>query len=45
MEIFRLVHLMGHNDIGVLRQYLCLIQDDLRTAHAQFGSIDRLLVR
>ncbi len=43
MDIFRLARLMGHSDIGVLRQYLSLVKDDLRTAHAQFGSVDRLL--
>ena len=45
MDIFRLARLMGHSDIGVLRQYLYLVKDDLRTAHAQFGSVDRLLAR
>lgn len=45
MDIFRLARLMGHSDIGVLRQYLYLVKDDLRSAHAQFGSVDKLLAR
>ena len=45
MDIFRLARLMGHSDIGVLRQYLYLVKDDLRTAHMQFGSVDKLLGR
>ena len=42
MDIFRLARLMGHADISVLRQYLHLIKEDLRAAHAQYGSVDRL---
>ena len=42
MDIFRLARLMGHADISVLRQYLYLVKDDLRLAHAQFAIVDRL---
>lgn len=43
MDLFRLARLMGHSDVSVLRQYLYLLKDDLRAAHAQFGFVDRLL--
>lgn len=43
MDLFRLARLMGHSDISVLRQYLFLLKEDLRKAHAQFGIVDRLL--
>lgn len=43
MDIFRLARLMGHSDISVLRHYLYLLKDDLRAAHAQFGTVDRLM--
>ena len=43
MDVFRLARLMGHADISVLRQYLYLLKDDLRAAHAQFGTVGRLL--
>lgn len=43
MNLFRLARLMGHRDISVLRQYLYLLKEDLRAAHAQYGSVDRLL--
>ena len=45
MDIFRLARLMGHSDVSILRQYLHLLKDDLRAAHAQFGSVDRLMDR
>jgi site-specific recombinase XerD len=44
MDLFRLARLLGHTDISVLRQYLDLIKDDLAAAHAQFGTVDRMLV-
>ena len=43
MDLFRLARLMGHADISVLRQYLFLLKEDLRAAHAQYGFVDRLL--
>lgn len=43
MDLFRLARLMGHADISVLRQYLFLLKEDLRTAHAQYGIVDHLL--
>lgn len=43
MDLFRLARLMGHSDISVLRQYLHLLKDDLRAAHAQYGGVDLFL--
>lgn len=43
MNIYVLAKLMGHADILVLRQYLSLVEDDLKNAHAQAGVIDRIL--
>jgi integrase/recombinase XerD len=43
MNIYVLARLMGHTDITVLRQYLPLVAEDLRDAHARFGTIDHLL--
>jgi site-specific recombinase XerD len=44
MDLFRLARLLGHTDISVLRQYLDLLRDDLAAAHAQFVTVDRMLV-
>ena len=35
--------LMGHSDIGVLRQYLKLSAADLQRAHQAAGPVDRML--
>src|SRR5690606_36638503 len=34
MNIYVLAKLMGHADIHVLKQYLAIVEDDLRAAHA-----------
>jgi integrase/recombinase XerD len=36
-DIARLAGLMGHNTLDVLQRYLCLVDDDRRKAHSQFG--------
>ena len=43
MNIYALARLMGHADIAILRQYLALVQEDLREAHRQFGAVDSLV--
>lgn len=42
MNIYLLAKLMGHSDITVLRQYLALVEDDLREAQHKFGVVDNL---
>lgn len=42
-DIFTLQKLMGHSDITILRRYLAQTDDDVRTAHAKNGPVDRLL--
>lgn len=41
MNIYVLARLMGHSDIVVLRQYLALVEADLRKAHNDFGVVDK----
>lgn len=43
MNVYVLAKLMGHSDISVLRQYLALVEDDLRAAHQKYGPADKLL--
>lgn len=43
MNIYVLAKLMGHADIHVLKQYLAIVEDDLRAAHASAGALDRML--
>jgi site-specific recombinase XerD len=43
MDIYRLAALIGHEDLGVLRQYLALVGKDIRKAHEQFGPVDHML--
>jgi len=43
MNIYVLARLMGHSDIVVLRQYLALVEADLRKAHNDFGVVDKLI--
>ena len=45
MDLHTLAALMGHADIGVLRQYLKLSDEDLQRAHRTAGPVDRLLKR
>ncbi len=45
MDLHTLAALMGHSDIGVLRQYLALSGRDLQRAHAAAGPVDRMLKR
>lgn len=42
MDVHSLAALMGHADIGVLRQYLALTGEDLRRAHQQHSTVDNL---
>ena len=41
MSIYHLQQLMGHADLAMLRQYLALNDDDLKTAHNRFGVVDQ----
>lgn len=43
MDVHTLAALMGHADIGVLRQYLALSGRDLQRAHASAGPVDKML--
>ena len=43
MNVHALARLMGHADIQVLRQYLALVEADLKAAHEAAGPVDRLL--
>jgi integrase/recombinase XerD len=43
MDVHRLARLLGHADIAILRQYLDLVDDDVRAAHAAFGAVDNFL--
>lgn len=45
MDVHTLAALMGHADIGVLRQYLALSGADLQRAHQAAGPVDRMLKR
>lgn len=45
MNLHTLAALMGHADIGVLRQYLALTGDDLQRAHREAGPVDRMFKR
>lgn len=42
MTIYHLQRLMGHTDITVLRQYLALVESDLKAAHNQYGAVDNM---
>lgn len=43
MNIYVLQRLMGHADLTVLKQYLALVEDDLKDAHDKHGVVDNLL--
>lgn len=43
MTIYHLQRLMGHTDIGVLRSYLALVENDAQEAHQKFGAVDNML--
>lgn len=43
MDIHRLARLLGHADIAILRQYLDLVDDDVKAAHAAHGAVDNFL--
>jgi site-specific recombinase XerD len=45
MDVHTLAAIMGHEDIGVLRQYLKLTGADLQRAHQAAGPVDRMLKR
>lgn len=42
MNIYILAKLMGHADIVILKRYLAIVEDDLSSAHGQFGPVDNL---
>lgn len=42
MDIYMLAQLMGHSDISVLKPYLEITQNDLRTAQMRYGVVDNL---
>jgi integrase/recombinase XerD len=42
MNVYVLARLMGHADITVLRAYLEILAEDLQSAAAKFGVVDRL---
>lgn len=41
-NIYVLARLMGHTDIEVLRQYLDLVQNDLRASSEKYGIVDNM---
>jgi site-specific recombinase XerD len=43
MDVHRLARLMGHEQVETLRSYLALVEDDIRTAHAEHGAVDTYL--
>ncbi len=43
MDVMRLAALMGHSELGVLRQYLDFNLDDLEDAHAEHGAVDNMI--
>lgn len=42
MDIYMLAQLMGHSDISVLKPYLEITQNDLRSAQMKYGVVDNL---
>jgi integrase/recombinase XerD len=42
MNVHVLARMLGHVDIGILRQYLDIAQSDTATAHKQSGPVDNL---
>ena len=42
MSIYHLQRLMGHEDITVLRQYLDLVQEDIKAVHEAANILDKL---
>lgn len=42
MDIVSLQRLMGHSSLAIITKYLKLVTQDLQTAHARFGVVDRL---
>ena len=43
MSIYHLQRLMGHSDLTVLRQYLALVESDLKAAHVRYGAVDNMM--
>jgi integrase/recombinase XerD len=43
MSIYHLQRLMGHSDLTVLRQYLALVESDLKAAHVRYGAVDNMI--
>lgn len=42
VDVYTLARLMGHESIETLRQYLPLVDDDVRSTHQRAGVVDRL---
>jgi len=42
MNVLALQRLLGHSDLSVINRYVKLVDDDLQTAHEQFGAVDNL---
>lgn len=42
VDVYTLARLMGHESIETLRQYLPLVDADIRSAHQRVGIVDRL---
>lgn len=45
VDVFSLAGILGHSDLQVLRRYLHLVTDDLRTAHGLGSPVSRLKYR
>lgn len=43
MSVYHLQKMMGHTDIKTLRHYLALVDEDVKSAHEQYGVVDNLL--
>lgn len=43
MSVYHLQKMMGHTDIQTLRHYLALVDEDVKSAHDQYGVVDNLL--
>lgn len=41
-SIYHVQRFLGHEDITVLKQYLSLVQDDIKDAHQKFGPVDNM---
>jgi integrase/recombinase XerD len=42
-SIYHVQRFLGHEDLTVLRQYLALVEGDIKAAHQQHGAVDNML--